>query len=90
MPQEQHDLIEETAIDIALNAGYMMAKGEISVTDSRELVNFIKTIARTFEQSGYDPDDYIGQVDEFARKRLTEAAGPFRLSGGTRGMCRQL
>lgn len=71
----RYDLITETGIDIALNAGYMLAKGEISAADSRELVNTIKTLARTFEQSGYDHDDYIGQVDEFAKKRLLEKYG---------------
>lgn len=75
MPQVQYDLVAETGIDIALNAGYMLAKGEISVSDSRELVSFIKTIARVFEQSGYDPNDYIGQVDSFAKNRLTEKYG---------------
>jgi hypothetical protein len=50
----QYDLIAETTIDIALNAGYMLAKGEISGADSRELVNTIKTIARVFEQRGYE------------------------------------
>lgn len=71
----QYDLIAETGIDIALNAGYMLAKGEISVADSRELVNTIKTLARVFEQSGYDHDDYIGQVDDYAKKRLLENYG---------------
>jgi hypothetical protein len=71
----QYDLIAETAIDIALNAGYMLAKGEISVADSRELVNTINTLARVFEQSDYIHDDYIGQVDVFAKKRLLENYG---------------
>jgi hypothetical protein len=71
----QTDLITETYIDIAINAGYLLAKGEISAADSRELVSTIKTLAQVFEQSGYDPDDYIGQVDEFAKKRLLENYG---------------
>ena len=75
MSQGKYDLIEEAAIDIALNAGYMMAKGEISVTDSRELVGFIKAAARTFELIGYDTEDYIGQVDMFAKDRLTKRFG---------------
>lgn len=70
-----HSLLVETAIDIALNAGRLIAESKIAVSDSRELVQNIKTMARTFEQSGYDRDDYIGAVDAFSEEQLMQNYG---------------
>jgi len=65
--------LAETMIDIALNAGYMIAQNEIAVSDSRELISNIQVWAEEFVREGLDGsriDDYIGAVDEFAARML--------------------
>ncbi|MEF3304171.1 hypothetical protein [Paenibacillus sp. GYB003] len=62
------DIIFETAIDIALNAGYLIETGEIEVDDSRLLVQRIRLWAEEFEKKSRTDDyiDYIDDVDRFA------------------------
>lgn len=66
----------EAAIDIALMAGALIAADCIEVEDSRELVRFIAQQTGEFERSGYDTEDYIGEVDRFAMRVLKEKYGP--------------
>jgi hypothetical protein len=71
-----NEAIKETVADIALTAGYMLAVGQISCGDSRELVSNIIAWAEEFirdhERNDWDSEDYIEKVDEFAVQKLAE------------------
>jgi hypothetical protein len=73
------EAFKETVADIALTAGYMLALGQISCGDSRELVSNIIIWAEEFirdhEKKDWDSEDYIEKVDEFAVQKLEEAYG---------------
>lgn len=82
MTPERHrlELEMETAIDIATMAGWMLAKNEIVVLDSRKLVADISRWAGEFEdwfESARDAEDadYMESVDLFAENKLLEAYG---------------
>lgn len=65
----------EAAIDIALNAGNLIATKKINVEDSRELVATIQQWAQEFEQTGYGNEDYLTEIDAFADTALRERYG---------------
>lgn len=71
--------VKETVADIALMAGCMIAKGEIEVGDSRELVSNILVWAEEFmvfhEKTDWDTEDYISCVDRFSEEKLKAAYG---------------
>lgn len=72
------DIREETVIDISINAGALIAKKRIRITDSRELVAMIGMWATEFDERfkvGKFGDDYIDAVDRFAAEKLTKAYG---------------
>lgn len=66
--------VSEVIADIAFNAGHKFAKGELSVTNSRDLMDRIIHWAEKFE-AAFDKDvhgdDYIGLVDDFSRDVLS-------------------
>lgn len=77
MPHDnKNDLLAETMIDIAYNAGCMVARGQIAVEDSREFVSTVRELAGEFEKA-FDLDgDYIAAVDTFAEEKLLQLYGP--------------
>lgn len=68
-------LFAETIADIALEAGYLMAYGDIEVDDSRNLINDIYKWAHEFECSDYDSDNYMEELENFASNKLMEKYG---------------
>jgi hypothetical protein len=71
--------VKETVADIALMAGYMLAKGKIQFDDSRQLISDILDWAEEFmllhEKSDWDTDDYITSVDRFSINKLKKTYG---------------
>jgi hypothetical protein len=69
----------ETVADIAMTAGYMLAKGEIQIDNSREFVREVQRWAEDFNivHLGSDWKDvsYIEAVDEYGESRLLEHYG---------------
>lgn len=65
--------IQEIIFDIALNAGYLIATGQIEVGDSRELYQTVRSLAKKvdFELMNVSPDfDYLTFIDEFTEREL--------------------
>lgn len=63
----------EVVADIAFTAGHMAAKGEMTVNDSRSLVQDICDWSRQFEEAFVHDkhgDDYMELVDGYAAFRL--------------------
>lgn len=76
--QEQLNRFIENAINIALSAGVMAAKGLISVEDSKEIINIIKDLAEQFEatvptedDNNFSDFDYLIGIDKFASQKLS-------------------
>ena len=71
--------VKGTVADIALMAGYMLAKGKIQFDDSRQLISDILDWAEEFmllhEKSDWDTDDYITSVDRFSINKLKKTYG---------------
>lgn len=68
----------EVVYDISFTAGHMLAKGEISLVDSRELYTMIIEWAEEFcqnENASWESDDYTGAVEQFALMKLSGAYG---------------
>jgi hypothetical protein len=61
--------------DISYTAGFMAAKGKISVDDSRALMSDAMNWAVEFRVLHPEPNDYIGIIDEFSQKKLEEYYG---------------
>lgn len=75
----------EVLVDIALNAGNMIAKDQIHIVDSRSVPETVKTLADNFTEKYKGEDwietDYIQTIDAFADEELKKAypltdAGP--------------
>jgi hypothetical protein len=66
--------LNEARIDIAINAGAMIDGNQISVSDSRDLVEFIDDLAKDFERH-FKPDGDSLEVDEFAQRKLLARYG---------------
>ena len=70
----------EVIIDVAVTAGYLIAKEQIEVGDSRDLINAAIEIAEAFDLKfkdfyGNDQPEgtfksYVMEIDEFAEKEL--------------------
>lgn len=60
----------ETVFDITTVAVDMIHAGTIEVNDSRELFQTIYRLAEVFEDSDYDPDFYMDEIEAYARKQL--------------------
>jgi len=70
----------EVIIDVAVTAGYLIAKEQIEVGDSRDLIDAAIEIAEAFEVKFKDFDwndqpegtfkSYVMEIDEFAEKEL--------------------
>lgn len=69
------DSFKEAIIDISLCAGYLLSNKKISVDDSRELINYIRSLALKFEILHGEQDDYLTLVEDFAIKELTNTYG---------------
>ncbi len=67
----------ETVFDITTVAVDMIHDGAIEVEDSRNLFQTIYNLAIKFEDTDYDPEDYMGSVEAYARKWLTVEYGDF-------------
>jgi hypothetical protein len=70
--------LQEAEVDIALNAGYMIASSQIDVSDSRELISNIVEWAKEFVQldpQEWPADDYMEAIDQFAAQKLLDAYG---------------
>lgn len=67
----------ETVADIAVNAGNMLAREEITISDSRELISDVIAWAEEFEVDFFPNThmDYISAVDVFAIQKLKEKYG---------------
>ena len=70
----------EAVVDMATAAGWMLAKNEIKVLDSRELVQFIIDAAEEFEtlnarEDWSIDDDYMDEIDKFAAESLLKQYG---------------
>ncbi len=72
--EQKNDFIE-SMIDIAINAGYMIANKQIEINDSRELVSTIIALAEKYEHEDHAFNDYINEIDEFAGKELKQRYG---------------
>lgn len=72
-------MLNEIKLDLALNAGYMLAKKEIEIEDSRKfLLEDIPELAAEFLSRFSQADlaeDYINLVDEFSRKNFINMYG---------------
>lgn len=67
-----NDKLIETAINISIVAGSFTECEYIQIVDSKELVNFIKTISLEFENGNYVNGNYMIIVEEFAEHKLLE------------------
>jgi hypothetical protein len=69
------DSLSEVVADIAFNAGYLLGKGKITVTDSRELVSNVQHWAKKFEDvfiKDIHSNDYMVLIDEYSTFCLLE------------------
>lgn len=74
----EHKQLVQTVANLALHAGFMIAKGSITVEDSAELLSSITSWAVEFEQldpKSWPDEDYILAVEHFADQKLLEAYG---------------
>lgn len=73
--------LQEAEVDIAMNAGYMIASRQIDVGDSRELVSNIVEWAKEFVRldplTEWPEKNYMEAIDQFATKKLLGAYGVY-------------
>ena len=67
----------ETIFDITCEAAAMLAAGEITVEDSRDLYDTIYWAARHYDATHDEDDpDYMSSIGPYARARLLNSFGP--------------
>ena len=70
------DKIVENIINITLNAGHMIATGDINdIEVNKEFCNTIQKMAKTFEQQYNKEDDYYDAIDNFSERELIKLYG---------------
>jgi hypothetical protein len=72
-------MVNEIGLDLALNAGYMLAQKEIEIEDSRMfLLEVIPELTAEFQKRYSDDqlsEDYITLIDAFSQTQLVEKYG---------------
>lgn len=69
----------ECVFDITATAIGLRLKGEIRWEDSRDLFQCIYNLAKEYESTSHDGDDYMAEIEEFAEKRLREVLDPLAM-----------
>lgn len=82
--EDYNRMCSETIADIAMTAGFMLAKKEIQIDDSREFVNQVVKWAEDFNliylNNEWEDVSYIEAVDEFSKGLLLERYGDHHTS----------
>ena len=73
----------EALFDIAFEAGYMSAKGFLSLNDvdSRDVFQSVLRLAQEFEAGFSEGNDYLTEVLKFSHTRLPEMYGKNSVKG---------
>lgn len=79
MNEIMNQRVMESVADIAFNAGYMLAKGDIQVEDSRAFVDQMIIWSKEFnnlhQHDEWQDFSYIEAIDEFAKTKILDYCG---------------